>query len=386
MGLKARLAHAKEQKREEPSTEAGFLERIANRIDQGEVVPILSNSFRIEQIFHEEKNGDTPYETEEEDLTVEEQLTNIWASEIKYPLPDFYNLARVIQYHIEQINDDQRGREEYLEFLKRSLLELAETDGEVQDLAENLFSQIGKKSLPEIVQELGYPRYPRGTEDPLLLLAKLPLPVYMTTSHYDFLERALAAVGKKPITQACFWSGLRESSLTEHLDDPGYKPTSNAPLVYHFFGLEKYPRTLVLSEDDYMNFLITMARDDDTQNPTLPLILRQILANRTLLLMGYQLRDWDFRVLFRFIAKYRNVDPDLRVKPPRGMIIQLKPNKKQIGNSEESVQYLRNYFLRKQFDFQVERKQLDFHVAWNEAENFIRQLYAKWNEQRGTQS
>ena len=376
MGLNRRFAQANERKAKEAGGEAGLWDHIIRRINRGDVVPILSNSFRIEQIFREEKKpSDQPPDSapaETDDLTIEEQLTKLWAEDIGYPLPDIHNLARVAQYFLVEQKDNLFAREKYLEFLKTILLDIAGEDENSSDLAAQLHDQIEEKSFSEIVRLLDYPHFPAEIEDPLLLLARLPLPVYITTSHYDFLERALIAAGKNPITQVCFWSGSRVNARPEHGVDPDYEPDPKVhPMVYHLYGLEDYPQTMVLSEDDYMNFLVAMAQDNDTQNPILPLRLRDILANKTLLLLGYQLRDWDFRVLFRFIAKYRNIEPP----PQRGMIIQLKQNKKQIGNSEKSIQYLSHYFDKKQFD-----------VEWNEAERFIYDLSTKWNEQRRGQA
>ena len=36
-------------------------------------------------------------------------------------------------------------------------------------------------------------------------LAKLNLPVYVTTSYYDFLEKALEHAGKQPRTEISYW-------------------------------------------------------------------------------------------------------------------------------------------------------------------------------------
>jgi hypothetical protein len=120
-----------------------------------------------------------------------------------------------------------------------------------------------------------------------------------------------------------------------------------------------------------MNFLVAVVEDTNTQNPIVPLKLRGKLAEQTLLLLGYQLRDWDFRVLFRFIAKFRREE----LSPPRGMVIQLKKDRRNAGNLEKSLQYLSRYFDKRQFD-----------IEWNEAERFVRQLSEKWNEYRQSQS
>lgn len=354
---------------------------VIRRINKGQVVPILSNSFRIEEIFREEKppadSPADPAQLSEKDLTIEEVLTKRWAEKIDYPLPDVSNLARVAQYYLVKQKDNLFAREQYLEYMKESLLGLAEKDSQNTDLAKNLRREIDNQTFSNIVNQLEYPHFSNGTKDPLRVLAELPLPLYITTSPYDFLERALAAAGKTPVTQVCFWSGTRSSARPEHLPEylhsPDFKRDPDKPIaiVYHLYGLEDYPQTMVLSEDDYMNFLVSMAQDDNTQKPILPLEIRGKLAEQTLLLLGYQLWDWDFRVLFRFIAKYRTVD----LQPPRGIVIQLKQDRRQAWKTEDlkkkSLDYLTTYLDRRQFD-----------VEWSEAEIFVRELAAKWEAKR----
>jgi hypothetical protein len=217
---------------------------------------------------------------------------------------------------------------------------------------------------------LDYPRLPEGMDDPLRLLARLPLPIYVTTSQSDFLERALEAEGKKPRTQICFWSGEISSAAPEHRTDLDYLPTVTNPLVYHLYGLEDYPQTMVVSEDDYLNFLIAMVEDTNTLNPVVPLSLRRALGESHLLLLGYHLRDWDFRVMFRFLLKFRRDEFS-----PRGMVIQLKKDDRHIENIEKSLDYLGRYFDRRKFD-----------VEWNDSEKFIQKLWNDWNAYRQGQA
>jgi hypothetical protein len=119
-----------------------------------------------------------------------------------------------------------------------------------------------------------------------------------------------------------------------------------------------------------MSFLISVVEDTNTQNPIVPLRLRQALAESPLLLLGYQLRDWDFRVLFRFILRFRKEELS-----PRGMVIQLKPDRKRIGTIEKALKYLSNYLDKKQFD-----------VEWTDTESFIRRLWEEWNRYRQVRS
>jgi hypothetical protein len=370
MGLNRRFAGARERLSREAIVTTGFWDTIMSCISQGVVIPVISNSFRIEQIFREEKNeshqGGEVAPPDAEDRTIDEQLTKEWAEFIGYPMPDVYNLARIAQYFLVEQKDPVQGRSKYVEFLKALLLTIAQEDEAYGDLVRDLKTEIREKRFSEIVRQLDYPRLREGVEDPLRLLAQLPLPVYITTSYYDFMERALEAVGKTPATQVCFWNSTGASARVEHRPNPNYEPTPANPVVYHLFGLEDYPQTLVLSEDDFMNFLIAVVEDTNTQNPIVPLRLRQALAESPLLLLGYQLHDWDFRVLFRFILKFRREELS-----PRGMVIQLKQDTKRIGTVEKALEYLSHYLDKKQFD-----------VEWIDTESFVRKLWAEWDECR----
>ena len=371
MTTNGRFAAARERLARESSTRTGFWEDIMPRINQGIVIPIISNSFRIEQIFREE--NDTAGESivaENDALSIDEQLTTEWANWIEYPMHDKHSLARVAQYYLVEQKDNPQARTKYLEFLKTVLLTIAKEDGEYADLAVRLKAQIQEQLFSEIVHQLDYPRFPQGTEDPLRLLARLPLPIYITTSQSDFLERALEAEGKKPRTQLCFWSGVISSAAPEHRTDPDFNPTITNPLVYHLYGLEDYPQTLVQSEDDYINFIMSMVEDTNMLNPIVPLNLRRALGESNLLLLGYRLQDWDFRILFRFILKFRRDEFS-----PRGMVIQLKQDERKVENVAKSLEYLSHYFDRKKFD-----------IEWNNAEAFIQKLWSEWNIYRQGQS
>jgi hypothetical protein len=367
MGINRRFAEAREKLAGKSLAKTNFWEDIMPRIKQGIVIPIISSSFRIEQIFRDESNK---LEAEKEAFTIDEQLTWEWANWIEYPMLDKQNLARVAQYFLVEQKDDPHARTKYLEFLKTFLVTIATDDKEYLDLATKLKTQIREHSLSEIASQLDYPRFALGREDPLRLLARFPLPIYLTTSPSDFIERALEAEGKKPHTQICFWSGMISSAKAEHQTDLDFVPTVMNPLVYHLYGFEDYPQTLVLSEDDYINFLISMTGDTNTRNPIVPLSLRRALGESHLILIGYRLPDWDFRVLFRYILKFRRDDFS-----PRGIVIQLKPDEKRIGNLEKSLDYLGHYFDRRKFD-----------IEWNDSESFILKLWNDWNSYRQSQS
>ena len=110
--------------------------------------------------------------------------------------------------------------------------------------------------------------------------------------------RALTDAGRKPEVEVCRWNdddGPGRSRVFERRA-AAIGRRRQRPLVYHLFGTLREPRSLVLTEDDYFDFLIGVTRDQDA-HPR-----RRSSAgspSRPLLFVGFRLDEWDFRVLFR---------------------------------------------------------------------------------------
>ena len=340
--------------------------------DHETIIPIISNSFRMEQIFKHistltEKIAQTPRRRSPDEVpSVYQQLTREWADSIQYPLPDDSDLARVAQYfQVRNAKDLGQAKRKYLHFLRSYLLNPRSPKDAPPPKPRETFS--------DTVAELGYPEFPQGIEDPLWQLAKLPLPIYITTSYFNFLERALLLAGKTPRTQVCSWSGGK-AQKAEHLPDADLEPTPEMPVVYHLFGLEDYPSTMVLSEDDYMNWQISVTEElsqqiTNTTAPGIPLQLRDALAAKDALLviLGYNFQDWEFRMLFRFICKFRKGE-DFRY----GTVIQLEPRPKNTEYRDNALGYLRQYFDIKRSD-----------VKWTTAETYIERLSRAYDRYKG---
>lgn len=343
------------------------LHKIISLRNINNVVPIISNSFRIDQIFRDSKrlNDLIPKKSRfiDDDLTLNEQLTRIWAKQIQYPMAEDYKLWQVAQYYQVEQDGSDVAKEDYLEFLKKVLLDINEGREGYEDFVSGHRKDIHTLSFSELVKGLDYPQFPEAAVDPLIILAQMPFPVYITTSPHDFLERALSYENKKPHTQVLFWEPGREyddAILQKHNPDPSFNPTATNPAVYHLFGLENYPGSLLISEDDYLKFLVSVVSDTDTQKPVVPHRLRRALASSHLLLIGYHLRDWDFRVLFRFILNYRQNE-----LAKQGICIQLKPKKE----NQQILKYLRRYFNMKKFE-----------IEWKSSEEFIQELLHVWKD------
>lgn len=362
---KANLAKQQEQ--------AGHWLELCRRIEAGQVIPIVSNSIFNDQIFDIDGDGMlgiSSSETNPNNWNIQEQLSDAYAAEINYPLNEQHRLALVTLFdRVFNGPDDSAAKTRYLNWLKDALLFLAEDDPQVSsDQIEELRDEIKHNNFGQIATELGYPRPNAGQVDSLQLLARLKLPIYITTSPFNFLERAILNDNTMPRTQICFWAEepvkFKDDS---HKTDYSYEPTPQNPVVYHLFGLEDYPKSMVLTEDDYLDFLVAISRDTSQEKPILPLYLRRALTQSSLILLGYRLRDWDFRVMFRGLI---NATPSsLRMF---NLAIQLDPTDQDRAVSSEQIRdYLDNYFGSS-----------NFTVEWATTNGFVKRLWEEWQRWR----
>jgi hypothetical protein len=189
----------------------------------------------------------------------------------------------------------------------------------------------------DIVEQLSRTQPPNFTlpDEPHALLAELPLPVYMTTNYDNFMVQALARANRAPKTEYCRWNRFLQGQPS--IFDNGFDPNVANPLVYHLHGAMPVVESMVLTEDDYLDFLVNLAHE----NSMIPHQLQKALAESSLLFLGYKLVDWDFRVLFRSLITYME-----RSLSKVHMSVQLVP----VGDvaSEEqkfhALSYLDKYF------------------------------------------
>ena len=90
-------------------------------------------------------------------------------------------------------------------------------------------------------------------------------------------------------------------------DDQAYGQEPGRPLVCHLFGLEEYSNSLVLTEDDYLDFVVdvNLGRGDDSRD-SVPAQVRRALS-RDLLVLGFSLNSWAFRALYAGLIKSDDV-------------------------------------------------------------------------------
>jgi hypothetical protein len=226
-----------------------------------------------------------------------------------------------------------------------------------------------KDDFIDMVKDLPPPDF-TNRDEPHRVLADLPFPVYITTNYDDFMIRALAKRGnKKPKRELCRWNKYILSDEPPLF--PGFVPSVAEPVVFHLYGYTHVdsgmtktpvPASLVLTEDDYLDFLVNTSRDVSI----IPSRIQKTFTNTTLLLLGYRLDDWSFRVLFRSIVSYLNVNPgDLHVA------VQLVPSGEQ--TLEEQKQKAQAYF-----DRYLGRNKIRAH--WGSCHEFVSLLRQRWED------
>ena len=234
-----------------------------------------------------------------------------WAIENNYPLEDSYQLSRVAQFLTIQYD-----------------------------------STVTKDKLKSELESISPPDFSIETlrDEPLAVLADLNLPIYITTNYDHFLEAALRKKGKEPISDFCRWS----EELKEYADDyeinsnlynkdSGLQITSATPLVYHLHGDIDHPLSMVLTEKDFIDFVIFLNKENETK--VLPLEIRKKINSEHLLFIGYSLYDISFSVIFQTVISSGKAN-----RQSVGLCVQLQTqqaaNKINVENARE---YLEKY-------------------------------------------
>ncbi len=296
-----------------------------------------------------------------------------WAEEYDYPLADVGDLARVAQF-----------------------------------LATRFDPMFPKERIVERLSGAAAPDFARPTE-PHALLAELPLPLYLTTNYDDFLMQALQR-DRAPTRELCRWNTLvsgQPSPLSET------DPTVPNPVVFHLHGHIGVPESLVLTEDDYLDFLVNTSLDQELIPPR----VQAALAGASLLFVGYSLEDWSFRVLFRGLVgsvekSLRRTSVTVQLPPPeakdevflkdgslvRGRIVALEDGVVRLDSESLGEVRIEEAFVEKvrdeeeitSEDISKQEEYLsryfelqEMRVYWGTADEFTEELRTKWDDFQG---
>ena len=232
------------------------------------------------------------------------ELSADLATEFGYPLKDKANLPRVTQYIAT------RWAPQYARRRVRERIAARRDE----------FTSTSRKQFP----------------DNYRILADLNLPLYLTTNYDDFLTRALRAAQRDPREVICRWN----SQLFNDNPD-GYSkddPTEDQPVVFHLHGNLSKDASLLVTEDDYIDFTVSLTRPP--VDAVIPLWVRAALPYTTLLFVGYSLEDWNFRVLMRQLMKQQNVT---RHEQALSLSIQLSDTDIEPEQRDKAERFLADY-------------------------------------------
>jgi hypothetical protein len=263
-------------------------------------------------------------------LPLGSDIAKEWSEKRHYPLKDFSDLARVAQF-------------------------LAVTTGDGMFPKEDIVERLKDVPPPDFTK----PDEPHG------VLANLPLPIYITTNYDNFMVQALKSRNKNPRQELCLWNDdvkkllKGKPSVFKKLSGIPDIDADN-PVVFHLHGHLGLAESLVLTEDDYLDFLVSISRNDDLIPPR----IQESMTGTTLLFLGYKLADWDFRVLFRSMVNY------LKKSTSRSHVsVQLIT----VGDvsSPEEVEKAQKY-LDRYFD------KHEIHMYWGSCRDFAAELRTRW--------
>lgn len=256
-------------------------------------------------------------------LPLGSKLSETLAKKYDYPLEECSDLAKVTQFLAVTVDDAMFPKEKVLGMLKVELEKWKKTVT-LADFFEKQHGSLG-------------------------VLAELPIPIYMTTNYDNLMFMALQSWKKDPKRELCRWNKFVKDKKS--LFDSDFEPTAANPVVFHLHGHDEIPESLVLTEDDYLDFLVNISREQ-----ILPSLIQEAIAGTSLLFMGYRLADWNFRVLFRGIIN--SMEGSLR---RISIAVQLPREQK-----SEQV-YLTHYFGN-----------IKVKVYWGTAEEFAKELRDRW--------
>jgi hypothetical protein len=308
---------------------------LINNIRQGRCTPILGSGL-IESLVGSFRD-----------------IARQWAETFGYPMAgeECEELPLVAQFLAVNQGEESFVRDKFLEALRVGVL---------RHYGHELPPEIHKAPLGKLISAAGAIRRKLEPAEPHEVLARLNLPLYISTNPDNLLMDALSAAGRKPRAALC----PRGDYVAENRElDPAYRPTADEPLVYHLFGSLHEPHSLVLTQDDYFDYLIDVTRNDDL----IPATVRSHLVNTALLFLGFQMSDWDFRVLFRSVMSQEGRS---RRKRYAHVAVQIDPARDRMIDPDSARRYLEGYFQ----DTQIS-------IFWGSAEDFLKELLKQMEAQ-----
>jgi len=291
-------------------------------------------------------------------LGTRRELAKRWGETFRYPMggKDTEDLPQIAQY-LSVSQEGSYPRREFYKFVYSHLLSdhkalvpvdyLNLDEGEVLERLDAMVSAVGRQLRNA------------DTSEPHRVLAGYRLPVYVTTDPSNLLVDALKDLAIEPRVRVLRWNKVSEQLDDEYVEAASVKanapPTKEKPIVVKLFGDLANPGTLVITEDQYFDYLTAVAASKDAIPPS----VRSRLTDSALLFVGFQAEAWEFRVLFRSLLKLEG--QDLR-SDYEHFSVQIDPNS--ILDPGSARRYIEQYLQSK----------AKLKLYWGDVPTFIAEL------------
>jgi hypothetical protein len=146
-----------------------------------------------------------------------------------------------------------------------------------------------------------YKHYEESTTDFHIMLAELPFKLCICTTPDKLLSNAFNAVAAKNGTGRKT-PVVAHYSFSQRSARPLPMPTELKPIIYHLYGHIDEPDSLVLTENDLIEFLVRVVED----RQSVPDMIRGQLGDQetTFLFVGFGFLNWYVRVLLHVLKIY----------------------------------------------------------------------------------
>jgi hypothetical protein len=231
--------------------------------------------------------------------------------------------------------------------------------------------------LDQLYRSRRMPDFVNDDTNPHSILANLKSAIYLTTNYDDFMVSAIRANAKtqgikEPKRAFCRWTNqLFEDQRSPF--DSGYTPTRDEPVVFHLHGHAGVPDSIVVTEDDYTDFIVNISselsssKNGKGKKERLPGSVRSAVRNHMLLFVGYRIADQNLRVVLRTL--FQALGPaDKRLN----VAIQFSPETGAADN--ETIARIQESLEARY------RWSLNLQVYWGDAREFALELRSQINK------
>lgn len=274
------------------------------------------------------------------------EIAHDWANSFEFPLEVHRRarLADVAQFVAVMTNPDT-VRARLGAFLRDRL---CNRDGDEYNLAD-LLTAARRRAVTG------------GAVDSHRVLARLPCPIFVNAHPWGLLTEALRDEGKDPVVEFCRWrSDAYDWPDSVFQREPDFRATVDRPLVYHVFGALEIPESVVITEDDQLDFVVQVSED----RSLIPHSVRRALADSALLLLGFDLNEWDARALLRTLVDQEGAG---RLRRYTHVAAQVDPSSG-MASPTRAARYLERYFGR--------ALEPAIDIYWGSVEEFAAELEA----------